>query len=151
MRTPPPPPPLHGLPICRQNEISRDIEDQLANLRASPRERQALEERVSHHRYKEFKHRARHSGANPSGDADMSLCSNDSVGSLSSDGDFSQGRKTGNVRRWRKGGRRRRLSASTRAAEASGRMLAQALHAQSVVRRKRYFFNARKRCIVLAR
>ena len=137
---------MPDIPIFRQNDITREIEEHLANLRASPRERHALEERVLHHLSKESKHCARHDGAPPSGEGDMSLFSNDSVGSLTSDGELTQGRKnkrsTHHRRKGRRGGAvvdatRRRLSASTRAEEASGWILAQALHAQDVVRRKR--------------
>lgn len=142
-----PPPLALSCQFFRLNGITREIEEHLANLRASPRERQALEERVHHHLSKESQHCAtRHDGALPKVESDMSLCSNDSFASLTSDGELTQGRIKKRHRR-RKGGRggggavgdasRRRLSASTRAAEASGRVLAQALHAQGVVRRKR--------------
>lgn len=134
------------MPNFRQNDISREIEEHLANLRASPRERQALAKRVMHHLSKESKHHTRHNGAPPSGEGDMSLGSNESVGSLTSDGELTQGRRKKRSTHSRRKGRRsgavvgstrRRLSASTRASEASERVLAQALHAQDVVRRKR--------------
>lgn len=138
---------LPDMPVFRKNDITREIDEHLANLRASPRERQALEDRVLHHLSKESKHRARHDGGLPSGEGDMSLCSNDSVGSLTSDGELTQGRRRKRCTHRRRKGRRdctvvgatrRRLSASARASEASERILAQTLHAQDVVRRKRY-------------
>lgn len=135
----------------------KEIETQIAGLRASPRARRALEARVWHHlskRSKRYSHRGR--GRQRSLDDATSACSNDSAGSIGSLGSVEAGGVEGQPD---DGGSWRERSTSTNVqrgdvgsaqgvgwstsrkavgqASVSERVAAQTLHAQEVLRRRR--------------
>lgn len=131
--------------ICRQSRLLREMEAHIATLRASSQERRALEERVWQHHSHGSRRRTCRRRLRLDGQEDFSVCSNASgstctyegVGGQETDQASAQLRLMERRDGAAHGGMEER-SPSAKAAEATDRKLAQKLHAEEVMRRKRY-------------
>lgn len=140
-------------PVPRGSGFMKEIEAQIEDLRGSPHARRALEARVWHHlskRSRRYGHRGGGRGRRRPRD-DPSVCSNDSAGSVGSDGSIEARGVEGRTDDC-SSGKDRSLSpnigpayggvgsTSRKAVEhtsVSERVAAQTLHAQQVLRRRR--------------